>query len=201
MMAVDAFVEIMHADGTTNPCTASDLGLDKGPVAVPIGSGTWTSALRAWRIHEHNEVNPRLTVRVIDTDGVVVEAMAEVILPCTCGPTNNVVTALSGLSPLVREARRDQPLRGVHGCRGDLRCKPDWKPSARKNPVRSSGPDASIVQALPARWFALPAKVRCTSDHVATTSDPHDFIAGHCRTCGAPVALTFPEDCSGPLRA
>ena len=72
MMAVDAFVEIMHADGTTNPCTASDLGLDKDPSPF---HWQWNVdvALRAWRIHEHNEVNPRLTVRVIDTDGVVVE--------------------------------------------------------------------------------------------------------------------------------
>ena len=57
------------------------------------------------------------------------------------------------------------------------------------------------LHGVPARWFVLPAKVRCVNDHVVATSDPHDFIAGHCRTCGAPVALTFPEDSSGPLRA
>jgi hypothetical protein len=73
MMAVDAFVELMHADGTTNPCTASDLGLDKGPVAVPLAVERGRQLLRAWRIHEHNEVNPRITVRVVDTNGVVVE--------------------------------------------------------------------------------------------------------------------------------
>ena len=127
--------------------------------------------------------------------------MAEVTFPCTCAPTNNVMTALSGFLPhwCARHGATNRCEASTVAAVLALQTRLEIIGAQESGPF--IGPGRAIVQALPARWFALPAKVRCTSDHVATTSDPHDFIAGHCRTCGAPVALTFPEDSSGPLRA
>lgn len=72
-MVVDGTVELVHLDGTTNQCTAPDLGLDKGPMSVPLAIEKARTLLRLWRLYEHNKTNPRLTIRVIDTAGVVVE--------------------------------------------------------------------------------------------------------------------------------
>ena len=63
------------------------------------------------------------------------------------------------------------------------------------NPVRSSGPAASLFEHCPLDGLPFPPRsdARTTMSPRRPTLD--DFIAGHCRTCGAPVALTFPEDC------
>ena len=127
--------------------------------------------------------------------------MAEVILPCSCGPTNNVVTALSGSIPhwCARHGATNRCSPTILTLYVELQSR--LEAIGAREPGPFIGPSRVVVRAFPARWFALPAKVRCTNDHVATTSDPDDFIAGRCRACGAPVALTFPEDSSGPLRA
>ena len=123
------------------------------------------------------------------------------MLPCSCGPTNNVVMALSG--PIPHWCARHGATNHCDATTAAvvIALQTQLEAIGAKEPGPFVGPGRVIVQALPARWFVLPAKVRCVNDHVVATSDPHDFVAGHCRTCGAPVALTFPEDCSGPLRA
>ena len=96
--------------------------------------------------------------------------MAEVILPCTCGPTNNVVTALSGFLPIGARARRDQPLRGVHGCRGDCVANPIGTIGAKESGP-FIGPGRVIIQNV-ARLDGLPFPPRSDARAIMSPRRP-----------------------------
>ena len=100
-----------------------------------IGSGTRTSLCARGGSTSTTKMDPRLpTVPRHRHRWRRGRTMAEVILPCTYGPTNDIATALSGL-PHWCEARRDQPLRGVHGCRSHCVYRPIG--SHRRERIRS----------------------------------------------------------------